>query len=71
MKTKKMLCYKKTYDILKGTGECPQECKYGAWHMTQEGICGAECLSCGGTLYLTENGQVICNSCGHSGLEDS
>lgn len=65
MEKKKLLCYKKTYDIYEGKGECPQECEYGAWQMTAESVCGAECLSCGGTLYLAENGHVVCDSCNH------
>lgn len=58
-----MKCYKGTYDIYKGTGECPEECEYGAWN---NGICGAQCLKCGDDLYLNEDGKVICAGCGIS-----
>ena len=57
------LCKRNTYDITAGRGECPQDCPHGAWN-GPEGICGAECLECGGTLYLTDRGSVSCNGCG-------
>ena len=57
------LCKKNTYNITSHRGKCPQNCPHGAWNTT-EGICGAECRKCGGTLYLTNTDQVYCDNCG-------
>lgn len=59
-----MMCKKGSYNITEDCGSCPEDCPYGAWHRTPEGICGAECLECGGTLLLTDTDRVYCDSCG-------
>lgn len=58
------MCKKNTYDITADCGTCPESCPYGAWHLTPEGVCGAECLECGGTLFLTDTDEVYCDGCG-------
>lgn len=57
------LCKKDTYNITAHGGQCLPDCPHGAWN-APEGICGAECLKCGGTLYLTNMNQVYCDGCG-------
>lgn len=59
-KNRKELCKKGTYDIKKNKGKCKEDCKNGAWN---GGICGAECLKCGGVLFLSKKG-VVCSGCG-------
>lgn len=61
-----MKCKMKTFDLKTFTGKCPDDCKYGAWN---DGVCGAECLKCGGGLYLDENGKVCCTGCGEIEME--
>ena len=56
-----IMCRTGTFNITQKKGECPESCKYGAWHMTQEGICGAE-SDCGGTLYITNKNEIYCDS---------
>ena len=58
-----MMCKKGSYNITEDCGSCPETSLYGAWHMTLEGICGAECLKCEGTLFLTDTDRVYCDSC--------
>ena len=58
------MCKRNTYDITSDCGECPESCSYGVWNMMPEGVCGAECLNCGGTLYLTDKDEVYCDGCG-------
>ena len=45
-----VLCKMSTYNITTHHGECLQDCPHGAWN-GPEGICGAECLECGGILF--------------------
>lgn len=63
-KNGKVMCKKGTFDIGENKGECPESCKYGTWNMGREGICGAECRECGGTLFITDKGEIYCDSCG-------
>lgn len=64
---KDVFCIKGTYNITKGEGECPENCKYGAWELDGTNrICGAECLECGGTLFMVKGKKVYCDGCGET-----
>jgi len=65
-------CIKGTWNITKGTGTCPENCRYGAWEIDADDarICGAECLNCGGTLYMVEGRRYYCEDCGFDCCED-
>jgi len=56
-------CKKNTYNIKKHRGTCLSDCQHGAWNGS-DGVCGAECPDCGGTLYLSNKGRVFCDGCG-------
>lgn len=49
-----MMCICGTFNVKTGKGKCSEDCKHGAWNYT--GMCGAECLDCGGDLYETKDG---------------
>lgn len=59
----RMKCFMGTFDIQKGEGECPEGCEYGGWNGGQSGVCGAECEKCGGTLFLSKDGNKVCVDC--------
>ena len=59
-----VLCKMSTYNITTHHGECLQDCPHGAWN-GPEGICGAECLECVGTLYLTKHNSINCDGGSH------
>ena len=65
---KDLYCKQGTFNIATGKGNCPENCKYGAWN-EPDGICGAECEECGGDLYLTSEDTVYCADC--NGLESN
>lgn len=60
-----IMCKKGCYNITTGEGQCPESCEHGAWNDFQKGICGAECLECGGDLFLTADNKVYCDACGY------
>lgn len=59
--TKDVICKKRTFNCSQGYGKCSEDCEYGAWN---NGTCGAECLACGGNLFLSHNDRVLCDECG-------
>lgn len=59
-----MKCFMGTFEIHTGKGECPENCEYGGWNGEINGVCGAECEKCGGSLFLNEDGIEICADCG-------
>lgn len=65
-----MKCKMGIFDLTTLKGKCPETCPYGAWNDFHEGVCGAECLECGGDLYLDENGKVYCTDCGETEMEN-
>ena len=59
-----IMCKTGSYNITEDCGSCPEDCPHGAWRMTPESVCGAECQDCGDTLFLTDTDRVYCGGCG-------